>query len=152
MKAAIINTNYFKETKWYRIWRLIVIVGFVLFALDRLAEQFYETYQTPTYFSFIDITFVIVFIIGFILEYTLFIRVGMLKLVGNVLIIDQEENEQHINLTQVKKVKIQKTHHGFYIFEIDNVSLTVELTKEELNNLKAIFQKYRISVSHRRFL
>lgn len=152
MKADIINPHYFKETKWYTVWRLIAFTGFILIGLDSLANRFYETYQTPELPWFVILLFFIVCIVGLILESSLFTRIGTLKLADDILVVDLDANGQHIDLTQVNKVKIRKTRYRFYDIKIDNASFTIDCTKQELLALKTTFQKHGVVVDHRRFL
>lgn len=148
MKADIINTNYFNETKLYKIYRIVLIlfgisIG-IYFIIDWLITPLnnYENF----YYTFIVI-FMSIIILTEVLGSILFTRIGTIEFSGNMLIIDHSEIKNSIDLTKVSQVKLKKQNREFYSFSINQHAIMIELTEYTIIKFKNILKNYQIKIN-----
>lgn len=152
MKADIININYFNETKFYKILRIIVIFFAVCFGVYSGIDWFitpldnYENY----YYLFMQIFLGLVFLIN-ILESILFTRIGTFEVSENMLVITNRETVNHIDLTTVNEVTIGKVAYRFYKLKINQDNIVINFTKMEIRAFSKLLESFNIKINRRIF-
>lgn len=153
MKADIINTNYFQETKFYTILRSIGIFFAVCFCMYLIIDWFItplDNYENYYYYIFMQIFIGIIILIN-VLETILFIRIGTFEVSKNMLIITNREKVHHIDLTTVNEVTIRKVEYRFYELEINQHSIIVDFTKMEIRAFSKLLESFNIKINRRIF-
>jgi len=151
MKADIINTDYFKETKFYKVWQKAYLFSGICIGICFIIDQFFTSLDNyKNYYLFFQIFFAVLLLIS-VLGAVLFNRIGTIEVIDYIVVITNREGVDRIDLTTVNKVKIRKVEYRFYRLDINQHSVIIDFTRMEFEAFVKLLQKLNIKVDKRWF-
>lgn len=139
MKIHIIDPNYIFNHKYFSYLKILLFLYFYLLLSSIVFDTQYEYLiflDDPDVKSAVALAIFLLFFILFYANMFLYTRIGTLLIDEHQLVLKKDRWEKIINLEKVKNIRIEKMREKESRLTVDGFSVDIELTKEDLNELK----------------
>ncbi len=152
MKTDLIDTNYVYNHRFFKIWKhYLLLYGALLIGLTMFdGAEIIKKYEF--YISIFSKFFAFSAMILGLMNGWLFLRIGEVCITNEELVFDLKDSKKVIELKSINEVIFGKEYGKFYYLKIQKSELIVELDKNQLEELKSIFEELDIEIKHRHYM